>query len=231
MRMLAKNVCTTVQLYKWAATWQNQQYRSNFGEVDVASAKNYKVNKVEKWQKLTAGLNPNHMHIFKPWKKRHAKLHKDRHEMYKELCLQGNHCLYTFYRIWGQKMIKFTKWKKWQKLIQGLYPNHMHISRPWKKHVQSFIKIGMKLYEELRSQGTHYLYTFIESEVRNDKVHKVEKVTKINSRVISKPHAHLQTMGKTCAKFQNDQYKIVWGVALTRYPLSIHWGRKVHKVE
>ena len=26
-------------------------------------------NKVEKWQKLTAGLNPNHMHIFKPWKK------------------------------------------------------------------------------------------------------------------------------------------------------------------
>ena len=28
-----------------------------------------KVNKVEKWQKLTAELNPNHMHIFKPWKK------------------------------------------------------------------------------------------------------------------------------------------------------------------
>ena len=26
-------------------------------------------NKVEKWQKLTAGLNPNHMHIFKPWNK------------------------------------------------------------------------------------------------------------------------------------------------------------------
>ena len=35
-----------------------------------------------------------------------------------------------------------------------------------KKHVQSFIKIGIKLYEELRSQGTHCLYTFIESEVR-----------------------------------------------------------------
>ena len=56
------------------------QYRSNFGEVDVAPAKNDKVNKLEKWQKLTAGLNPNHMHIFKPWKKRCAKLHKDRHE-------------------------------------------------------------------------------------------------------------------------------------------------------
>ena len=58
-----------------------RQNRSNFGEVDVAPAKNDKANKVEKWQKLTAGLNPNHMHIFKPWKKRCAKLHKDRHEI------------------------------------------------------------------------------------------------------------------------------------------------------
>ena len=63
-------------------------------------------------------------------------------------------------------MTKFTKWTKWQKLIQGLYPYHMHISRPWQKHVQSFIKIGIKLYEDLRSQGTHCLYTFIESEIR-----------------------------------------------------------------
>ena len=55
--------------------------RLNFGEVDVAPEKNYKVNKVEKWQKLTAGLNPNHMHIFKLWKKRCEKLHKDRHEI------------------------------------------------------------------------------------------------------------------------------------------------------
>ena len=59
----------------------------------------------------------------------------------------------------------------------------------------------------------------------NDKVHKVEKVTKINSRFISKPHAHLQTMEKTCAKFQKDWYKIVWEVALTRYPLSQHFHR------
>ena len=68
-------------------------------------------------------------------------------------------------------MTKFTKWKKWQKLIQGLYSNHVHI--------------------------------------------------------------HLKTIEKTCAKFQKDQYKIVWGVALTRYPLSIHfhriWGQKMTK--
>ena len=63
-------------------------------------------------------------------------------------------------------MTKFTKQKKEQKIIQGLYPNHMHISRPWQKHVQSFKNIGIKLYEELRSQGTHSHNTFIESEVR-----------------------------------------------------------------
>ena len=33
----------------------------------------------------------------------------------------------------------------------------MHIFRPWRKHMQSFKKIDIKLYEELRSQGTHYL--------------------------------------------------------------------------
>ena len=82
-------------------TYKN--YKWNFGEVDVAPAKNDKVNKVEKWQKLTAGLNSNHMHIFKPRKK---------------------------------------------------------------KDVQSCIKISMKLYKELRLQGTDRLYTFIESEVR-----------------------------------------------------------------
>ena len=61
---------------------------------------------------------------------------------------------------------KVHKVIKGQKLIQGLYPNHMHISRPWQKHVQSFKNIGIKLYEVLHSQGTHCLYTFIESEFR-----------------------------------------------------------------
>ena len=70
--------------------------------------------------------------------------------------------------------------------------------------MQRCIKIGMKLYKELCLQGNHCLYTFLESEV-----HKVEKVTKIKARIISKPHAHLQSMGKTCAKFQKDRYKIV----------------------
>ena len=35
-----------------------------------------------------------------------------------------------------------------------------------KKDVQSYIKTGMKLYKELRLQGNHCLYIFVESEVR-----------------------------------------------------------------
>ena len=59
-------------------------------------------------------------------------------------------------------MTKFAKWKKYEKLMQGLYPNHMYTFRPWRKHVQSFKKIGIKLYEEFRSQGTHCLYIEVE---------------------------------------------------------------------
>ena len=36
-----------------------------------------------------------------------------------------------------------------------------------------------------------------------------------------KPHAHIHSMQKTCAKFQNNRWKSVRGVVPTRYPLSI----------
>ena len=42
----------------------------------------------------------------------------------------------------------------------------MHMFKSWNKDVQSCIKIGMKLYKELRLQGTHCRNTFIESKVR-----------------------------------------------------------------
>ena len=38
-----------------------------------------------------------------------------------------------------------------------------------------------------------------------------------NLRVISKCHAHLQSLTKTPVKFQKDWEKIVGGVALTKY--------------
>ena len=56
--------------------------------------------------------------------------------------------------------------------MQGLYPNHMHIFRPWRKHVQSSKKIGIKLYEELRSQGTHCLYIEVENSSQSGKSDK-----------------------------------------------------------
>ena len=49
---------------------------------------------------------------------------------------------------------------------------------------------------------------------------------KNNLRIISKPHACLQTMFKAPVKFQKKRYKIVGGDAHTRYPLSIHFESK-----
>ena len=54
-------------------------------------------------------------------------------------------------------------------------------------------KLGLK--------GTHSLYIFMKSEERkeNDKF-KVKKVTKLNLKIISKPHAFLQTREKKMCK-------------------------------
>ena len=46
-----------------------------------------------------------------------------------------------------------------------------------------------------------------------------KEVSKINLRIISKQHAHLQCMIKTSVKFQNNRNKTVGGVACTRYIL------------
>ena len=46
-----------------------------------------------------------------------------------------------------------------------------------------------------------------------------KKVTKINLRIISKSHAHLQNRKKTLVQFQKDCHITVGGVAHTRYLL------------
>ena len=43
-----------------------------------------------------------------------------------------------------------------------------------------------------------------------------KNVNKNNLTITSKPHVHPQTMKKMHAKFHNNQYKTVRGVALTR---------------
>ena len=62
----------------------------------------------------------------------------------------------------------------------------------------------------------------------------MEKATKINLKIKSKPCALLQTQEKTCEKFHKDQFKTVWEVVITKYPLSKHLrseNDKVQKVE
>ena len=63
-------------------------------------------------------------------------------------------------------MPKWPMLKQVRQLTAGLNSNHMHIFKPWKKDVQSCIKVGMKLYKELHSQGVLCLHIFKESEVR-----------------------------------------------------------------
>ena len=170
------------------------------------------------------------MYIFKPWKKDVQSCMKKGLKLYKELRLQGIHCLYTFIK---------SEIRKWQSSQSGkvtkinsriISKPHAHLKTMEKTCAKFKKKISIKLYEELRSQASHCLYAFIESEVRKCQSSQCGKSDKNYSKdYISKPYAHLQTMGETCAKFQKDRYKIAWGVALTMYPLSKHWGRKITK--
>ena len=47
---------------------------------------------------------------------------------------------------------------------------------------------------------------------------------KTDLRIISKLHAHFETMTKTPVKFEKDRHKTVGGVAHTGYPVSIHFN-------
>ena len=55
-------------------------------------------------------------------------------------------------------ILSSTRLEKWQKLRQGLYEKEMHIFRLWRKHVQSFKKIGINCMRSCAHEGTHCLY-------------------------------------------------------------------------
>ena len=89
-----------------------------------------------------------------------------------------------------------------------------------------FQKDMVKWYEKLRSQDTQCLCALIEVVPKNDYVQTVLNVTKIIARITAKRHAHLQTLTKTYAKLKKkDPATILGGVAVTRYPVSICFGR------
>ena len=64
--------------------------------------------------------------------------------------------------------------------------------------------------------GAHEVPSVFILRVKKDLVHNVEKVTKNNLTIISKPHAYPHILEKTHAKFHNDWYKTVGVVRLTR---------------
>ena len=80
-----------------------------------------------------------------------------------------------FDRISCKQKTKFTKQKKWEKIFKVLYPNHMPIFIPCKKHLHSFKSIGGKLLEESRPQDTLCLYTLIAFHVKFTQQKKWEK--------------------------------------------------------
>ena len=68
----------------------------------------------------------------------------------------------------------------------------MYIFRLWRKHVQSSKKISIKLYQELCSWGTHYLYIEGEKWLKFTMWKKEKK--KIIEQLHSKPYTHPYTM-------------------------------------
>ena len=79
----------------------------------------------------------------------------------------------------------------------------------------------------MRTKGTHYPFTLIVKMPEKWLSSTCGKSNKNNLRIISKPHAYVQTKSKAPVKFQKNQYKTVGGDAHTRYPLSIHFDSKM----
>ena len=72
---------------------------------------------------------------------------------------------------------------------------------------------------------THYLCTFESKKTPPKRLSSTcGKSDKNNLRIISKPHAYLQTMTKRSVKFQKNRHKTVGGVAHIRYLLLFFWG-------
>ena len=104
-----------------------------------------KFNLWKKWQKIIWGLYPNHLHYFQTMTKTPVKFQKNRHKTVGGVAPTRCPLSIHFVIDNAKQMAKFNLWKKWHKIIWGLYPNHMHIFKPWPKHQWSFQRICIKL--------------------------------------------------------------------------------------
>ena len=68
----------------------------------------------------------------------------------------------------------------------------------------------------------HEVPTLYILRVKNDLVNNMKKGEKNEITIISKPHAHSHTMKQTHAKFHNNRYKTVRGIALTSGTNSLY---------
>ena len=108
-------------------------------------------------------------------------------------------------------MTKFTMWKRWQKCSNN------YIQTTCSYHEENICKVSKRSVQNCKRSCAHKRYPLsIYWGWKITKFHNVKKVTKNVQTIILKSHAHLHTMKKTHAKFQNNQYKTVRGVALTR---------------
>ena len=108
----------------------------------------------------------------------------------------------TTYTLWQYLSLKNDLVQNADKVIiinlRIIYKSHVHILRPWQKHLYSFKKLCNKNCR--RSCGhkvptTYTLWYYLS--LKNVQVQNPEKVIKSNQRIISKSHALLQTMTKT----------------------------------
>ena len=129
---------------------------------------------------------------------------------------QGTHYPFTLIVKMPEKWISSTYGKSDKNNLRIISKPHAYLQTMYKSLVK-FQRNQHKTVGELRTHGTHYLFTLIVKTPKNGLVQTAEKVAKNNLRVISKPHAYLQTMTKTSEKFQMNRHKTVGGVAHTRY--------------
>ena len=73
----------------------------------------------------------------------------------------------------------------------------MHFCRPRRKHVQSFKKTSLKLYEKLQSQGSHCLYIW------GQKMTKFKKYKKYGKDYMKSTWTS-SDYGENMCKFQKD---------------------------
>ena len=109
-------------------------------------------------------------------------------KLYEELCSRGTHCLYTE----DEKWLSLQCGKKWKTWSNNYIQPHAHPHTMKKTHA----KFHNNRYKTVRggalTRGTNCLY------IKGEKIHDVEKVTKNDLTIISKPHAHAHPHTNTC---------------------------------